>query len=146
MGPDTRLFKTSPCLCDAINRGMVQSEIEGGVDLRNLPEGSVVLIETQNRTYTMVNYGKGAALLHGHPEFCPEPVLVTIHGSTWGGAVLKYCFIGRGMQLEFRHPAYERPIITSVVKDIREQPASRPARLRNSDSPRTAQPPSETEL
>ena len=60
-------------------------------------------------------------MLSGHPEFCPEPVQVAISGSTWGGAMLKQRYIGRGMHLEFCHPDYRTPIITSRIQEIREQ-------------------------
>ena len=113
------IFTPNPHLSDEINRNIVQSEIEGGVSMQNLPKGAVVEIETQNRVYTLVSCGEGDALLHGHPTFCPEPVLVSIHGSTWGGSMLKYRYIGRGMHLEFGHPGYEGPIITSRIVDVR---------------------------
>jgi len=60
--------------------------------------------------------------------FCPEPVLVSIHGSTWGGSMLKEHFIGRGMHLEFHHPEYAMPIITSAIQEICEsiEPISPP--------------------
>jgi len=32
---------------------------------------------------------------------------------------LKYRFIGRGMHLEFGHPEYVTPIVTSRIVDIR---------------------------
>ncbi|HTM49633.1 MAG TPA: hypothetical protein VL285_13155 [Bryobacteraceae bacterium] len=117
------MFAPNPHLSDQINSAIIQSEIEGGVSLRDLPKGAVVEIETQNRVYTLVSCGEGDALLHGHPMFCPEPVLVTIHGSTWGGSMLKDRYIGRGMHLEFGHPDYEGPIVTSRIVDIR-QPAA----------------------
>jgi hypothetical protein len=117
--PVPALFAPSPRLSDEINRNIIQSEIEGGVSMQNLPEGAVVEIETQNRVYTLVSCGEGEALLHGHPMFCPEPVRVSIHGSTWGGSMLKYRFIGRGMHLEFGHPEYVTPIVTSRIVDIR---------------------------
>ena len=120
MIPDANLFVVSSYLSGAIDCGMVRSTIEGGVHLQDLTEGSVILIKTQNHTYTMVNCGEGKALLRGHPDLCPEPVLVRIHGSTWGGSTLKFRFIGRGMRLEFGHPEYECPIVTSIVVDVRE--------------------------
>jgi hypothetical protein len=43
---------------------------------------------------------------------------VTIAGSTWGGSMLKVRFIGRGMHLEFHHPAYSTPIVTSPIQEI----------------------------
>ena len=43
---------------------------------------------------------------------------VRIHGSTWGGSMLKEKYVGRGMYLEFVHPVY-RTITTSRVLEIR---------------------------
>lgn len=34
--------------------------------------------------------------------------------------MLKRRFVGRGMHLEFRHPEYQTPIVTSRIKEIRE--------------------------
>jgi hypothetical protein len=110
-----------PNLSDQINHNIVQSEIEGGVYLWDLPRESTLEVETQNRSYTIVHYGKGEALISGHPEYCPEPVRVKIEGSNWGGSMLKPSFVGRGMHLEFRHPRYERPIITSRIVEIRQR-------------------------
>lgn len=58
-------------------------------------------------------------MLSGHPEFCPRPVPVRISGSTWGGSMLKEGFLGRGMHMEFMHPGYRLPIITSPIREIR---------------------------
>jgi hypothetical protein len=117
-GQIPHLFELSPHLSDFVNRHIVQSEIEGGVHLQEIPPGTVLEIETQNRAYTLEYQGSSQALISGHPVFCPEPVLVTIHGSTWGGSMIKTGFIGRGMHLEFTHPAYE-PITTSMILQVR---------------------------
>lgn len=116
----TELFKPHPHLSDQINNNIIQSEIEGGVYLTDLPDESTLEVETQNHFYTLVNRGDGKVLISGHPEFCPEPVLVKVHGSTWGGSMIKVKFVGRGMHLEFRHPDFDRPIITSSIVDIRQ--------------------------
>lgn len=116
--PIPNLFAPHPNLSDEINRNIVQSEIEGGVYLDNLSEGAVLEVETQHRWYTIVNRGRGKALISGHPKYCPEPTPVRIEGSTWGGSMLKARFIGRGMRLEFLHPTF-RTIVTSLVVDIR---------------------------
>ncbi len=113
-----QLFEPSPHLSDAVNRNIVQSEIEGGVHLRDVEPGTVLEIETENRAYTIQYQGLGQALISGHPVFCPEPILVTIHGSTWGGSMIKTGYIGRGMRLEFGHPAY-LPITTSIIRQVR---------------------------
>ena len=96
----------------------MQSEIEGGVFLDQLSEGSVLEVETQHHCYKIVKRASGQELISGHPQFCPEPLPVSIAGSTWGGSMLKLRFIGRGMHLEFSHPTY-RSITTSRVVEIR---------------------------
>jgi hypothetical protein len=118
------MFAPHPNLSDDVNGNIVQSEIEGGVFLEGLPPDTVLQIRTQHHFYTALFLGEGAALISGHPEYCPEPVQVTIAGSTWGGSMLKMRFIGRGMHLEFHHPAYSTPIITSAIQEIRERIAS----------------------
>jgi hypothetical protein len=114
-----RLFRPHANLSDEINRNIVQSEVEGGVHLHDLPPGTLLEVQTQNRFYRILYQGWDQALISGHPVFCPEPVPVTIHGSTWGGSMLKSRYIGRGMRLEFGHPDFE-PIRTSVILDVRE--------------------------
>jgi hypothetical protein len=114
------VFMPHPNLGDDINGNIVQSEIEGGVSLEGLPPDTVLQIQTQHHFYTALLLGEGVALISGHPEYCPQPVQVTIAGSTWGGSMLKVRFIGRGMHLEFHHPGYSRPIVTSRIEEIRE--------------------------
>jgi hypothetical protein len=113
-----------PNLSNQVNRNIIQSEIEGGVYLCDLPHQSTLEVETQNRSYTLVLCGPGEVLISGHPRYCPEPVLVRIEGSNWGGSILKPSFVGRGMHLEFRHPEYEQPIITSRIIEIRQRRAT----------------------
>lgn len=112
------LFAPHSNLADPVNRNIIQSEIEGGVYLRDLAPGAVLNIQTQNRYYTLVRLGEESALLSGHPELCPDPVEVRIQGSTWGGSMLKEKFVGRGMHLEFVHPVH-RTVTTSRVLEIR---------------------------
>ena len=63
----------------------------------------------------MVILGEGAALISGHPEFCPEPTEVQVAGSTWGGSMITTGFLGRGMRLELAHPM--GTMSTSVIID-----------------------------
>jgi len=114
------LFQPHPNLSDEINANVIRSEVEGGIHLRDLPPGAILEVQTCQRRYTIVNQGGGDALISGHPEYCPSPVLVKIHGSTWGGSMLKEQFIGRGMHLEFRHPNF-LPITTSRILEVRER-------------------------
>lgn len=112
------MFRASSHLDGAINRRIIQSEIEGGVHLGDVPPGTVLEVRTENRAYTIRYQGLGQALISGHPLFCPEPTQVTIHGSTWGGSMIKAGYIGRGMRLEFAAAA-SQPITTSVIRDVR---------------------------
>ena len=118
------MFSPHKNLSDEINGNIIQSEIEGGVYLRDLPEPATLEVVTQNRPYTLVVRRDGTAWIWGHPEFCPEPVLVRINGSNWGGSMLKAHYLGRGMHLEFRHPDYEGAIVTSPIVDIRLRTAA----------------------
>jgi hypothetical protein len=54
---------------------------------------------------------------------------VAIAGSTWGGTMLKVRYVGRGMRLEFHHPGYRTPIVTSPIREINESrpPMQEPA-------------------
>ena len=115
------MFIPHPNLSDEVNANVVQSEIEGGVSLGDLPPSTVLEIQTQHHRYTAVFLGESQALISGHPEYCPEPVLVAIAGSTWGGSMLKLRYIGRGMHLEFCHPEYRTPIVTSRIQEVRER-------------------------
>ncbi len=118
----TSFFAPHPNLSDEVNRNIVHSEIEGGVFLRDLPSSTVLQIQTRNHCYTAIVLDHSTAMISGHPEFCPEPVLVDIAGSTWGGCMLKRHYVGRGMRLEFCHPEYPTPILTSVIQNIWECP------------------------
>ena len=127
----SRLFRPHENLSNEVNRELVQSEIEGGVRLQDLEPGSMLRVHTQNTCYEIVVLHGGSAYLSGHLLYCPQPVLVTIAGSTWGGSMLKVRFIGRGMHLEFRHPGHPTPIVTSIIREISEcwrTAADRPGR------------------
>jgi hypothetical protein len=116
----TGMFIPHPNLADDVNHAIIQSEIEGGVFLHDLPPSTVLHIQTMHHCYTAVLLGGSEAMISGHPEFCPDPVQVAIAGSTWGGSMLKLQYVGRGMHLEFRHPEYATPIVTSPIQEIRD--------------------------
>ncbi len=100
-----------------INRRIVRSEIEGGVHLDSLAEGTSLVVETENRSYRL-EFRDGGTFISGHPLFCPYPVPVSVRGSNWGGSMLKMDYIGRGMHLEFHHPDF-KTITTSRIVEIR---------------------------
>jgi len=97
----------------------------GGIDLDTLPVGAVLEIETSHTTYVLENRGEGKVVLSGHPEFCPEPVLVRFHGSVGGPALIRPGHIETGMQMAFQHPKFGT-LRTSRVKAVHEmKPATR---------------------
>ena len=112
------LFRPHPNLSDAINREIIESEMEGGVYLDRLAPGDVLDVETRDWICRLEYRGDHRGAISGHPRFCPEPVEVDICGSTWGGSLLKQHFIGRGMHLEIIHPIHRR-ILTSRIVEIR---------------------------
>ena len=115
---EQELFASLPGLNEGINQNACQSEREEGLCLDNLKVGDLLELETKNRTYIIENRGNGQILISGHPKYCPQPTPVELYGSTWGGIILKPRFIGRHMQLAFRHPQHG-VIRTSRIEEIR---------------------------
>jgi len=108
-----------PNLSNEINSNIAQSEIEGGVFLKDLPVGAVLHVRTRNTSYTVEKRADGL-YISGHAEYCPEPVSCHIHGSTFGGSMLKVGFIGRGMHMEFTAEGHPGIITTSAIQDVTE--------------------------
>ena len=101
MSPESGVGEFNPApyrpdthLADAINDAICNSEIHGGVELSELAPGAVVEVTTRHHTYTLENRGDGDVLICGHPMYCPEPVLVRFHGSTWGTPLIRRRFFG----------------------------------------------------
>lgn len=115
----TSMYREGEASNPALNLTSPLIETEDGVYLDELPVGAIIDVETAHRTYRIENRGEGKVMISGHPSYCPEPVLVDLHGSTDGGAMLKMRFIGRGLRLEFLHPV-RGIIFTSPVREIRE--------------------------
>ena len=91
---------------------------EPGVYIDRLPKGTQLLVETAHRNYLLEIRGGLNALISGHPNYCPDPVPVVVCGSRARGFEMRRGFIGRGMRLEFWHPA--RGIIrTSAIWRVR---------------------------
>lgn len=100
-----------------------QPECEEDVALDELPVGAAVEVETNHHTYHVENRGDGKVLIAGHPDYCPEPVLVDLQGSVGDIPVITAWFIGRGMRMEFQHPT--RGLVrTSRVREIRKPTAA----------------------
>lgn len=106
-----------PNLSDEINRNIAQSEADGGVSLKSLAVGKALLVQTKNTLYRIEKRGESEFYISGNQRFCPEPTKTSIHGSTWGGSMLKVGFVGIGMRLEFSVEGH-RAITTSVISSV----------------------------
>lgn len=122
--------KPHPNLSDDINRNIIDSEVNGGVwvtrpygakvkDEPFLPVGKGLLVTTQSRQYYIRKTGENVFTIQGHPKYCPVPTVCRIHGSTWGGSMIKIGWVGRGMYLEFSTDEHHG-IRTSEIQDVAE--------------------------
>jgi hypothetical protein len=90
------------------------------VDCQSLPAGSVVDVETKNRSYHIECLGGHEARISGHPEICPEPTPIKLQGSSDKQGILEPGLISPGRYLQFLTPD-RRPVKTSRVLKVRVQ-------------------------
>jgi len=88
-----------------------------GVDVRRLPQGTEVIVDTRNSRYRLVMQENNAssALIQGGPYF-PEETPVRIEGSALTGSLLKSGWIGIGLLMEVS--TADQRIVTSRVRSI----------------------------
>ncbi len=106
-------------LTPEVNSNIAQSEVDGGVFLRELGFGSRLFVQTKNTLYE-IEKRKDAFYISGHKKYCPEPIKAYIAGSTWGGSMLKVGFVGLGMHLEFSTEEHPGVTITSTILTVAE--------------------------
>jgi hypothetical protein len=88
-----------------------------GVDLRSLPPGTELVVNTRNSRYRLVMLEDGLnALVQGGPYFGQETV-ARVEGSIVRGSLLKIGWVGLGLCLEIS--ACGQRIVTSCVRSIR---------------------------
>jgi hypothetical protein len=112
------LFKPSPNLTDEVNNAIMESEMNGGVDLSTLEVGKKVIIKTKNTTYTVEKLGKHEYTIYGNAKYCPVVTPCYTPGSTFGGSMLKLDYVGVGMFLEFSIPGKAGVITTSRIQEV----------------------------
>ncbi len=105
-----------PNLTPEVNRAIKESELSGGIWWKDLPVGSKVIVRTRNTRYEIENREDGS-YIQGHEKYCPQPTKASIHGSTFGGSMIKAGWLGVGMYLEF---STDRTITTSQIQDVQE--------------------------
>lgn len=124
------MHEPHPNLSDDINNKIADSELLGGVWIRKptgeavkdepyLPIGRTLKVQTKNTLYTIENREDGTHI-QGHRKYCPVMTKCAIHGSSWGGSMLKIGWIGVGMHLEFGISDYHQTIVTSEIQDVQE--------------------------
>jgi hypothetical protein len=91
-----------------------------GIDLRSLPPGTRVIVDTRNSRYCLVvREGQGSnAVLQGG-RYCRDETAVFIDGSTLGGG-LRIGWIGVGLCLELS--VRGKRVLTSRVRSITVEP------------------------
>ena len=91
-----------PNLSPEINRNIEQSEKDGGIWAKDVPEGCGIEVQTQNTLYEFRKHPTNNNFwqVKGHARYCPTWTDCRIVGSTWGGSMIKTGFIGVGMHLE----------------------------------------------
>lgn len=79
-----------------------KSEKDGGIFLKEVANGSLVKVHTQNSEYVLTPIrGKGetrVAIVGG--RYIPRPMVAFFRGSTFGGSMIKIGWLGKGMHLE----------------------------------------------
>jgi hypothetical protein len=94
------------------------------LDCRSLVPGSLIDVETKSRHYRIEYLGGNSIRVSGHPEFCPNPVKGSLHGSLDRDGTLEAGFIACGMRmillLDNSHP-----ITTSRVLHVRVEKPDR---------------------
>ena len=116
----TDSFGGHPNLSEEINeniKNIMESNILGGVYLKDIAIGGGLKIITKNSLYTLRRVSDQVYTIQGHERFCAKETFCVVHGSTWGGSLIKMGFIGRGMLLEFSTDSYNN-VTTSKIHEI----------------------------
>jgi hypothetical protein len=108
-----------PNLSDDINANIARSEILGGLKVSDIRLDQTIHVQTRNTLYK-IKRDIDSLYIIGHPEFCPVWTRCDIHGSTFGGSMIKLDWIGREMHLEFSTDVHAGSIVTSAIQDIYE--------------------------
>lgn len=92
-------------------------ENKDGIDLRELPVGAKVTVETQNSTYSLEKLPDNLYSLQGGKRW-QTPTRVFISGSTYGGSLLKIGWLGDGMNMEIHQESDRKCVVTSAITNL----------------------------
>lgn len=113
----------NPNLAPDINQALTDMELNGGIWWRDLPIGSKVRLSTRNTEYLLEKKSDGDYIC-GNERYCPAPTNASIHGSTFGGSMIRVGWLGIGMYLEFS-TAKDGTITTSEIQNVQLLKAER---------------------
>lgn len=97
-----------------------QSEKDGGIFLKDVPNNHIIEAHTQNSVYTIavIDKEKSKVAIQGNNKHLIQPEVCYLRGSTFGGSMIKVGWIGVGMRLEVNLAA-SRIITTSTIKTVK---------------------------
>ncbi len=97
-----------------------QSEKDGGIFLKDIPDRHIVEVHTQNSVYTIavIDKDQSKVAIQGNNKHLLHPEVCYLRGSTFGGSMIKVGWIGVGMHLEV-NPATGVIMTTSSVKTVK---------------------------
>ena len=113
-------MKDHPNLTDDVNKKLAFSQ-EHGIMFSELAVGDELQIVTIHSVYTfkMLDPPKGLAVGSGTGKCFPSPTKVHLHGSNFGGSMIKMNWVGIGTWLEFRNPLQNHITTLSMTKGIK---------------------------
>jgi hypothetical protein len=85
------------------------------VALEDVEVGATPEVQAGHTFYRLENRGDGKVLTLGHPRYCPQPSW----SLSWAPRGAEMRLLGRGMKLQFVHPALGL-ITTSRIQEIRD--------------------------
>ncbi|OGZ08081.1 MAG: hypothetical protein A3C93_01850 [Candidatus Lloydbacteria bacterium RIFCSPHIGHO2_02_FULL_54_17] len=96
-----------------------KSEKDGGMFTKDIPEDTLVFVHTNNSVYTLavIDVESGKIAIQGSGTHFHNPEVVVLHGSTFGGSMIKPDWIGKGMHLEIGLPD-RRTLTTSAIRAV----------------------------
>lgn len=92
----------------------------GGFKFSTLEPNTKMIVETRNSLYEFI-VGEETTVTGGSTPNgvrFPEPTKVRIHGSTYGGSMIRMDWIGEDMHLEFGIVGTDKLIVTSSIKNV----------------------------
>ena len=92
------------------------TDADGGIELAQLKPGTMLEVRTKNNSYTVIPQASGEMLIWGHPDYCPEPTLITGLGSAYVTGLFREGYVAPGMRLSF--PSGGRRVNTSRIVSI----------------------------